>query len=86
MNASALITILENAGWVQTRQRGNHRIFMHTDHPNLISIPDLGEKNLNIVLLNDVFREAGLHCRIFKLSLSPTQLWKGILSALRITR
>jgi predicted RNA binding protein YcfA (HicA-like mRNA interferase family) len=86
MNASVLITILENAGWVQTRQRGNHRIFIHTNHPNLISIPDLEEKNLNVGLLNDIFREAGLPCRIHKLTLSPTQLWKGLLNALRITQ
>ena len=86
MNASALITILENAGWVQTRQRRNHHIFMHASHPTLISVPDLGEKNLNTGLINDIFREAGLPCRIHKLTLSPTQLWKGLFRALRITR
>ena len=79
MNASQLIKVLLQAGWFEIRQTGYHRIFRHAAHPNLISIPDLGDQLLTIDLINDIFREAGLKARIGKIQLNP----KGLLTMLR---
>ncbi len=70
MNAAQLIKVLLQAGWFEIRQTGHHRIFRHAAHPNLISIPDLGEQLLTIDLINDIFREAGLKARIGKIRLN----------------
>lgn len=59
MKTSDLIKILEKAGWTEIRQRSRHRIFNHAILPNLIAVPDLGEKSLKIGLLNDILKEAG---------------------------
>ncbi|PSR52399.1 hypothetical protein AHMF7605_02095 [Adhaeribacter arboris] len=79
MTASFLISHLEKAGWQQVRQQGTHRILSHSNHPNLLSIPDLGEQALNPSLVNDICREAGLKGRVHKIQLSP----KGIITIVK---
>jgi predicted RNA binding protein YcfA (HicA-like mRNA interferase family) len=74
MNATQLIKILLQAGWFEIRQTGNHRIFRHSTHPNLISVPDLGDQPLTADLINDIFREAGLKARIGKIRLNLSGL------------
>lgn len=76
MTASFLISYLEKAGWQEVRQQGIHRILKHPNHPNLLSIPDLGEQALKPALVNDICREAGLKGRIGKVKFSP----KGIMT------
>lgn len=66
MNASDLIQMLTAAGWHEVRQQGQHRIFSHATHPNLISVPDLGNESLKLGLLNDILREAGFVGRVKK--------------------
>jgi len=79
MTASFLISYLEKAGWQQVRQQGTHRILTHPKHPNLLSIPDLGEQALKPSLINNIFREAGLKGRVRKIQLSP----KGIVTVVK---
>jgi predicted RNA binding protein YcfA (HicA-like mRNA interferase family) len=79
MTASFLISYLEKAGWQQVRQQGTHRILKHPNHPNLLSIPDLGEAALKPGLINDICREAGLKGRVHKIKLSP----KGIVTMVK---
>jgi predicted RNA binding protein YcfA (HicA-like mRNA interferase family) len=71
MTASFLINYLESAGWQQLRHQGVHRILSHPNHPNLLSIPDLGEQALKPRLVNDICREAGLKGRVSKVNFSP---------------
>ncbi len=71
MTASFLIEYLERAGWQQVRQQGIHRILTHPNHPNLLSVPDLGEQVLKPSLVNNICREAGLKGRVYKVQLSP---------------
>ena len=71
MKASDLIKFLTKAGWTEIRRQGQHRIFSHTTIPNLIAVPDLGEKSLKIGLLNDILKEAGFKgARVRKTQLS----------------
>ena len=70
MTASFLISYLERSGWQQVRQQGIHRILSHPNHPNLLSIPDLGEQALKPSLVNDICREAGLKGRVHKVQFS----------------
>ncbi|MCU7550718.1 type II toxin-antitoxin system HicA family toxin [Chitinophagaceae bacterium LB-8] len=79
MTASFLISYLERAGWQQVRQQGIHRILSHPSHPNLLSIPDLGEQALKPSLVNDICREAGLKGRVHKEQFSP----RGIVTMVR---
>jgi|GEM_PF-990553 len=64
MKASALMHMLLQAGWSEIRQQGHHRIFSHPAHPNLIAVPDLGDRSLKLGLLNDILREAGIRGRV----------------------
>jgi len=84
MDASKLIEFLVSAGSTEVRRQGQHRIFSHTAYPRLISVPDLGEKKLNIDLLNDILKEAGLSGRVRKASLAPRWL-KMFLSCFKRT-
>lgn len=86
MKASVLISYLERNGWQEIRQQGIHRILMHPQHPNLISVPDLGEQFLNPALINDITREAGLKGRVYKIKWSPLGLLQAIKNMLGMTR
>jgi predicted RNA binding protein YcfA (HicA-like mRNA interferase family) len=79
MTASFLVSYLEKAGWRQVRQQGDHRILTHPSHPNLLSIPDLGEQALKPGLVNNICREAGLRGRVHKIQISP----KGMVTVVK---
>lgn len=79
MTASFLISYLEKAGWQHVRWQGIHRILSHPNHPNLLSIPDVGEETLKPSLVNDLCREAGLKGRVHKVQFSP----KGMVTMAR---
>ena len=79
MTTSFLINYLERAGWQQVRKQGIHRILSHPNHPNLLSIPDLGEQALKPSLINDICREAGLKGRVNKIQFSI----KGIVTMVK---
>jgi predicted RNA binding protein YcfA (HicA-like mRNA interferase family) len=79
MTATFLVSYLEKAGWQQVRQLGGHRILTHPTHPNLLSIPDLGEQALKPGIVNDICREAGLKGRVHKVQFHP----KGIITMVK---
>jgi predicted RNA binding protein YcfA (HicA-like mRNA interferase family) len=85
MKASVLITYLKQNGWQEVRQQGIHHILMHPSHPNLISVPDLGEQFLNPAMINDITREAGLKGRVHKVKFSPAGIMKMIKTLLGLT-
>ncbi|OLY94349.1 Predicted RNA binding protein YcfA, dsRBD-like fold, HicA-like mRNA interferase family [Cnuella takakiae] len=86
MTASFLISYLERAGWQQVRQQGIHCILSHPNHPNLLSIPDLGEQALKPSLVNDICREAGLKGRVHKVQFSPRGIVTMVRNVLRLSR
>ena len=60
MTAATLIKLIEAVGWEEVRQRGSHRVFKHTDLPDLIVVPDHGKKDIGPGLLNSILKTAGL--------------------------
>lgn len=60
MKAKELIKIMETNGWHELRQKGSHRIFRHSQHPDNISVPDHGNKDLGKGLVNSILKKAGL--------------------------
>ncbi|WP_373497372.1 type II toxin-antitoxin system HicA family toxin [Aquiflexum sp.] len=86
MKASFLISILEKAGWQKVRKQGSHYILTHPNHPNLLSIPELGEQSLKPILINNIFREAGLKGRMRKIQLSPKRIVTVVKNLLGLSR
>ncbi len=86
MTAAFLISYLERFGWQQIRQQGIHRILSHPNHPNLLSIPDLGEEALKPSLVNDICREAGLKGRVAKIQFSPRGIVTMVKHVLGLSR
>jgi predicted RNA binding protein YcfA (HicA-like mRNA interferase family) len=60
MTAKQLIKKIEAIGWRLDRTKGSHKIFIHPDKPNHLSIPDHGKEDLKIGLLNALLKQAGL--------------------------
>jgi predicted RNA binding protein YcfA (HicA-like mRNA interferase family) len=86
MKASVLIQYLKQNGWHEIRQQGIHCILQHPHHPNLLSVPDLGEQLLNPEMINDITREAGLKGRVFKIRWSPAGMLQFIKNLMGLTR
>jgi predicted RNA binding protein YcfA (HicA-like mRNA interferase family) len=86
MTAAFLISYLEKAGWQQVRSQGIHRMLSHPNHPNLLSIPDLGEQALKPGLVNDICREAGLKGRIHKVQFRPKGIFLMVKNVLGLSR
>ncbi|MFN0036735.1 MAG: type II toxin-antitoxin system HicA family toxin [Saprospiraceae bacterium] len=60
MKARDLIKQMEDAGWVEVRQKGSHRIFQHPDFPRSIPVPDHGAKDLSKGTAHAILKQAGL--------------------------
>ena len=86
MTATFLISYLERSGWQQVRQQGIHRILSHPNHPNLLSIPDIGEQALQPRIVNYICQEAGLRGRVHKVQFSPSGIITIIKNALGLSR
>jgi len=86
MTASFLISYFERAGWQQVRRQGIHSILSHPNHPNLLSIPDLGDQGLKPSLVNELCREADLKGRIHKLQPGPKGLIQMVKNLLGLNR
>ena len=86
MKATVLIQYLKQNGWQEIRQQGIHHILKHAHHPNLISVPDLGEQFLNPEMINDITREAGLKARVFRIKWNPAGLVQLIKNLMGLTR
>jgi predicted RNA binding protein YcfA (HicA-like mRNA interferase family) len=86
MKSSVLIQYLKRNGWQEIRQQGIHCILMHPHHPNIISVPDLGEQMLTPEIVNDIAREAGLKGRVQKIQWSPAGVVKIVKNLLGLHR
>lgn len=86
MKATVLIQYLQQNGWQEIRQQGIHHILQHPTHPNLISVPDLGEQFLSPEMINDITREAGLTGRVFKIRWRPAGMLELIKNLMGLTR
>jgi len=51
---------MERAGWVEIRQTGSHKIFVHKDHAYSIPVPAHGSKEVPTGLANKILKQAGL--------------------------
>jgi len=60
MKTSEIIKIIEDDGWKQTRQRGSHIQFCHTEKKGLVTIPYHGNKDVPKWLEISIFKQAGL--------------------------
>ena len=60
MKVKELIKRIEADGWVQTRQRGNHRQFRHPTKPGTVTVS--GKPNIDVPpgTLNNALKQAGL--------------------------
>jgi len=75
MKTTLLIQLLKRGGWRQNRKVNNELVFTHPDFTNLISVPDMGEQEINPELLNEIFQAARLKTRIHKITVpSPANL------------
>jgi len=60
MKARELIRLLEDNGWVQARQRGSHRQFIHAVKPGRVTVAgNLGDE-VRPGTLASALRQAGL--------------------------
>ncbi len=60
MKSSELIRKMERAGWVEIRQTGSHKIFIHKDHAYSIPVPAHGSKEVPTGTANKILKQAGL--------------------------
>jgi predicted RNA binding protein YcfA (HicA-like mRNA interferase family) len=61
MKAREVVKLLEEAGWVFTRQEGSHMVFKHPDFRRPIPVPNHGGKDLGKGLVHKILKQAGLH-------------------------
>ncbi len=60
MKVRELIRALEQLGWTEIRSKGSHRHFKHPEHPQLITVPGNGGKELAPGTLQSILKKAGL--------------------------
>jgi predicted RNA binding protein YcfA (HicA-like mRNA interferase family) len=56
----ALIKLLEDNGWYQTRVRGSHRQFAHPTKPGIVTVAGTPSVDIPPGTLNSVLKQAGL--------------------------
>ena len=54
-----IIAILKNLGFVETRQRGSHKQFRHTDG-RCTTVPDHQGRDISPILLKQIAHDVGL--------------------------
>ncbi|MDV3435043.1 type II toxin-antitoxin system HicA family toxin [Stenotrophomonas sp. C2852] len=59
MKSRDLIRELEAAGWICRRIRGSHHVFVHPQHPHIITVPH-PRKDLGKALVQALRKLAGL--------------------------
>ncbi len=60
MKSSELIRKVKNAGWVEIRQTGSHKIFVHKDYSYSLPVPYHGSKEVATGLAEKILKQAGL--------------------------
>lgn len=63
MKVRALIRLLEDDGWVQSRQRESHRQFIHAVDPGRVTVAGSLGDDVRAGTLAAVLRQAGLKGR-----------------------
>jgi predicted RNA binding protein YcfA (HicA-like mRNA interferase family) len=48
------------AGWVEVRQSGSHKIFVHSDYRFPLPVPDHGSKEVATGTAESILKKAGL--------------------------
>ena len=60
MKSSELIKKVKHAGWVEIRQTGSHKIFVHKDFAYSLPVPYHGSKEVATGTANTILKRAGL--------------------------
>jgi predicted RNA binding protein YcfA (HicA-like mRNA interferase family) len=60
MKSSELIRRVKARGWMEVRQNGSHKIFIHKDFSYSLPVPDHGAKEVAIGTVNSIMKRAGL--------------------------
>ena len=60
MKSSELIKRIKFAGWVEIRQTGSHKIFVHKDFNYSIPVADHGSKEVATGTAHSILKKAGL--------------------------
>ena len=60
MKSSELIKKFQQAGWIEIRQSGSHKIFKHPKESKIISVPSHGTKEVPTGLAKKLLKQAGL--------------------------
>ena len=62
MRSKDVIRLLEDAGWVQVRQKGSHHQFRHPERPGTVTVPHPNSE-LGIGTLKSIERQSGVKLR-----------------------
>ena len=60
MKSSELIRRVKARGWVEIRQTGSHKIFVHKDYKYDIPVPDHGSKEVATGTAHSIMKKAGI--------------------------
>jgi len=60
MKSSELIRRIKAHGWVEIRQKGSHKMFIHKDYSYALPVPDHGAKEVATGTANTILKKAGL--------------------------
>lgn len=64
MKSNELIKIIKTAGWVEIRQTGSHKIFVHKNFNYSLPVPSHGSKEVPKGTLISILKKAGLNNKI----------------------
>jgi predicted RNA binding protein YcfA (HicA-like mRNA interferase family) len=60
MKSSELIRKVKTAGWIEVRQTGSHKIFVHKDYSYSLPVPYHGSKEVATGTAHAILKRAGL--------------------------
>ena len=60
MKSSELVRRIKAAGWIEIRQKGSHKIFVHKDYTYSLPVPAHGTKEVATGTANAILKRAGL--------------------------
>ena len=60
MKSSELVRKFQNAGWIEVRQTGSHKIFKDPKTGQVIPVPFHGAKEMGTGLARKILKQAGL--------------------------
>lgn len=57
MKSSELVRMYEQAGWIQIRQSGSHKIFKNPETGEIVSVPFHGSKEIGTGLASKLLKK-----------------------------